>query len=157
MSLKTSALAGRVAVCAALVGGLTLGVGTAAVAATVYTTWQPFTGGTISYQTRAYLTDAGFYGTQTSRADSTSSPAGYLQSASNLFLGTTVCGTAGPVVNSTAKVTQIVSSDSRLGYPGCLGAGNFTSKGLGYAYNPATGGYGTKSTLGTPLKYLPAV
>ena len=125
MSLKTSALAGRVAVCAALVGGLTLGVGTA--------------------------------GTQTSRADSTSSSAGYLQSASNLFLGTTVCGTAGPVVNSTAKVTQIVSSDSRLGYPGCLGAGNFTSKGLGYAYNPATGGYATKSTLGTPLKDLPAV
>lgn len=87
MSLKTSALAGRVAVCAALVGGLTLGVGTAAVAATVYTTWQPFTGGTISYQTRAYLTDAGFYGTQTSRADSTRAERPHPQLPSNLPFG----------------------------------------------------------------------
>lgn len=150
-----SRLRGRLAICGSLVVGMVLGVGvTAAFAAPVYSTWQQWTVYGTNYQTRAYIADDGNYGTQTRRVDGASSAAGYLGSYTAIYAGTTFCGGKGPEYNAAPKVVQITYQKQRTGPAVCVLPGYYSSKGLGYAYNPSTGLYVTKSTLNTPLKYL---
>lgn len=142
----------RVLFALTLSAGFVAGGALSANAATVYSNWVNWFSGPSSYSTRAYLTDSGTYGEQTKRADGAVSPAGYLGSSITVFTGTTACGSAGPLYNSSALVTQIVFSSSYNGI--CRGTLPFTAKGIGYAYNPATGGYVTKQGLASPIKTL---
>lgn len=156
MKASGSEFVSRVAVCSALVVGLILGCGVgAAFASTVYSNWQNWNVVGTTYSTRAYLTDSGTYGTQTKRADGAVSPAGYLGSSAGIWRGTTNCGMIGPVFNASSVVVEIVHSSYRHGPLNCVSAGYYSSKGLGYAYNPSTGSYVSHSTLNSPLKYLP--
>lgn len=135
----------------ALALGFIMGGALSASAATVYSSWANFVSGSTTYSTRAYLTDAAVYGQQTKRADGASSSAGYLGSYTQVFLGTTSCGSQGPLYNGSAVVTWIVHKDTYFIY---CGAGYYHAQGFGDAYNPSTGNYVRAYSVKTPLKWF---
>ena len=142
----------RIGIAVALTAGFVAGGALSASATTVYSNWVSWNSGTLTYSTRSYLTDAGTYGEQTKRSNDAVSPAGYLGSSIVVFTGTTACGSAGPLYNGSALVVEIVLNNSYSGL--CSGTLPFYAKGIGYAYNPATGGYVTKQGLASPIKTL---
>lgn len=148
----TPSLGFRALVASALTVGFVLGGALSASAATVYSNWSTWSSGSTSYVTRAYLTDSGIYGEQTKRSDGATSPAGYLGSSIAVYIGSTVCGSVGATYNGSPLVAQIVSGNSYSG--ACGGTQNFHAKGVGYAYNPSTGGYVSKVGLASPIKSL---